>query len=102
MPVRAIWRGQSPNGFAVQSRAYTLTFDAIGAAKLIKVPTLVIHSDNALAPSLARRFQSGLSDPRTLWLKSSGQIDFYDDTDLIATGANAAARFFRSCSSTKL
>jgi len=87
------------NGFAVQSRAYTVTFDAIGAAKLIKVPTLVIHSDNALAPSLARRFQGGLRAPRTLWLRSSGQIDFYDDPNLIATGADAIAEFFRSYSS---
>jgi hypothetical protein len=37
-------RGAVPNyinGFAVQSWAYTSTFDAIGAAKLITVPTPV-------------------------------------------------------------
>src|SRR5215467_13542674 len=82
-------RGAVPNyinGFAVQSWAYTSTFDAIGAAKLITVPTIVIHSERALAPSLARRFQADLKNARVLWVESSGQIDFYDDPGLIAIG----------------
>jgi len=90
-------RGAVPNyinGFAVQSWAYTSTFDAIGAAKLITVPTIVIHSKRALAPSLARRFQADLNNARVLWVESSGQIDFYDDPGLIAIGADAVARFF--------
>ena len=90
-------RGAVPNyinGFAVQSWAYTSTFDAIGAAKLITVPTIVIHSERALAPSLARRFQADLNNARVLWVESSGQIDFYDDPGLIAIGADAVARFF--------
>ena len=90
-------RGAVPNyvnGFAVQSWAYTSTFDAIGAAKLITVPTIVIHSERALAPSLARRFQADLNNARILWVESSGQIDFYDDPSLIAIGADAVARFF--------
>jgi uncharacterized protein len=82
------------NGFAVQSRAYTATFDALGAAKHIKVPALIIHSEQALAPSLARRFQVDLNDARVLWLASAGQIDFYDDAPLIAAGADAIATFF--------
>jgi hypothetical protein len=49
------------------------TFDAIGAAKLIRVPTIVIHSERALAPSLA-----DLNNARILWVESSGQIDFYN------------------------
>ena len=90
-------RGAVPNyinGFALQSWAYTSTFDAIGAAKLITVPTIVIHSERALAPSLARRFQADLNNARVLWVESSGQIDFYDDPGLIAIGADAVARFF--------
>jgi uncharacterized protein len=90
-------RGAVPNyinSFAVQSWAYTSTFDAIGAAKLITVPTIVIHSERALAPSLARRFQADLNNARILWVESSGQIDFYDDPGLIAIGADAVTRFF--------
>jgi len=92
-------RGAVPNyinSFAVQSWANTSTFDAIGAAKLITVPTIVIHSEKALAPSLARRFQADLNNARVLWVESSGQIDFYDDPGLIAIGADAVTRFFRT------
>ena len=88
-------RGAVPNyinSFAVQS--WASTFDAIGAAKLITVPTIVIHSEKALAPSLARRFQADLNNARVLWVESSGQIDFYDDPGLIAIGADAVTRFF--------
>ncbi len=90
-------RGAVPNytnGFAVQSWAYTSTFDAVGAAKLITVPTVVIHSERALAPSMARRFQADLNNARILWVESSGQIDFYDDPGLIAIGADAVTGFF--------
>ena len=90
-------RGAVPNyinGFAVHSWAYTSTFDAISTAKLITVPTIIIHSERALAPSLARRFQADLNNARILWVESAGQIDFYDDPSLIAIGADAVARFF--------
>jgi hypothetical protein len=92
-------RGAVPNyinGFAVQSWAHTSTFDAIGAAKLIRVPTIVIHSERALAPSLARRFQADLNNARIIWVESSGQIDFYDDPRLIAIAADAVTRFFKA------
>ena len=92
-------RGAVPNytnAFAVQSWAYTSTFDAIGAAKLITVPTIVIHSERALAPSLARRFQGDLNNARALWLESSGQIDFYDNPRLISIGADAVTGFFKA------
>ena len=81
---------------SVQSWAYTSTFDAIGAANLIRVPTIVIHSERALAPSLARRFQADLNNARILWVESSGQIDFYDNPHLIAIGADAVTKFFKT------
>jgi pimeloyl-ACP methyl ester carboxylesterase len=70
-------RGAHPNyrnAFAVQSREETLLFDAQGAAPRIKVPTLVVHSERALAPSLARSFHAALAGPKgELWLESKGQ-----------------------------
>jgi len=91
-------RGAVPNyvnGFAVQSIAYTTPFDVVGTAPAIKVPTLVVHSEKALAPPLARRFIAGLRAPhRELWLTSVGQIDFYDDPLLIGRAADAVAAFF--------
>ena len=105
MPLREAYdfygtaRGAVPNdvnGFAVQSFAYTTPFDANGVSRSIKVPTLVVHSENALSPSLARKFIAGLAGPHEeLWLRSVGQIDFYDDPQLIARAAESVAQFFR-------
>ena len=105
MPLREAYefygtpRGAVPNyvnGFAVQSLAYTTPFDAVGTARAITVPTLVVHSENALAPPLARRFIADLGGPhRELWLHSVGQIDFYDDPQLIGRAADAVAEYFR-------
>jgi uncharacterized protein len=105
MPLREAYefygtpRGAAPNyvnGYAVQSLAYSLPFDARGAAGAIEVPVLIVHSDNALAPALARAFYSDVRSPkRELWLESTGQIDFYDDPKLIAPAADAVAAFLR-------
>ena len=63
------------------------TFDALGAAPAIKVPTLMVHSENALAPALARSFFAALQAPRDeVWVQSTGQIDFYDNPAIIAQG----------------
>jgi hypothetical protein len=91
-------RGAVPNyvnGFAVQSHAYTLPFDAQVATERIAVPTLIVHSENALSPDLAHQFFARLTAPKTeLWLRSQGQIDFYDDPTLIDPAADAMTRFF--------
>src|SRR5262245_45928739 len=90
-------RGAVPNyvnGFAVQSRVSTLSFDAMRLAGGINVPTIIIHSEKALAPAWARRFYGGLTvEKEELWLQSQGQIDFYDDPALIAPAADAVVRF---------
>lgn len=109
MPLREAYefygtpRGAVPNyvnGFAVQSLAYTTPFDSMGAARDIEVPTLLVHSERALAPPLARKFFAGLAGPREeVWLTSKGQIDFYDDPALIDSATDAiAASFLRALS----
>jgi hypothetical protein len=83
------------NRFAVESRLETLPFDAQGVAAAITVPTLLVHSERALAPSWARSFYAQLrAAKRELWLESKGQIDFYDDARLIAAATDAAAAHF--------
>ena len=84
------------NGYAVQSFAHSLPFDVRGAADLINVPVLVVHSEQALAPDLAHAFFSAVTSPKQeLWLTSEGQIDFYDDPKLIGPAADAVRAFFR-------
>ena len=104
MPLREAYeyygtsRGAVPNyvnAFAVQSRAFTATFDSMGAAALIKVPTLIIHAETALGPALARRFIANLAGPHEeLWLSSRGQIDFYDQPALVGAATDAIVDYF--------
>jgi uncharacterized protein len=103
MPLREAYefygttRGQVPNyvnGYAVQSLAYSLPFDARGAADVLDVPVLIVHAERALAPELAHAFYSAVRSPkRELWLESEGQIDFYDDPKLISPTADAVVEF---------
>lgn len=83
------------NRFAVMSREHTLPWDAQGYAASIAVPTLVVHSENALMPDLARKFFAALSGPKQeAWVESKGQIDFYDDPGLIEPVADRLAAHF--------
>jgi hypothetical protein len=89
MPLREAWeyygtpRGavdNDTNGFAVQSLAHTTSFDAEQAASRIRVPFLLVHSEHAFAPPVARKFYAAVTTPKSeLWLHSRGQIDFYVD-----------------------
>jgi fermentation-respiration switch protein FrsA (DUF1100 family) len=89
--------GNYSNAFAVQSLAYTTPFDAQEAAVRIRVPYLLVHSEQALAPPLARRFYAAVGASKSeLWLQSQGQIDFYDDPRLIGSAVDAIADWFTS------
>jgi uncharacterized protein len=92
-------RGAVPsyvNAFAVMSRVDTLPYDAQGSAPRIRVPTLMVHSEKALAPALARKFFDGLAGPKQAhWLESKGQIDFYDDPALIDATSRLLDEHFR-------
>lgn len=105
MPLREAYeyygtsRGMVPNytnGYAVQSMAYSLPFDAQTAAKEIAVPVAIVHSETALAPAWAHKFYDAVTTTKQeLWLKSQGQIDFYDDPRLVSAAADAAAALYR-------
>jgi hypothetical protein len=57
---------------------------------------LLIHSEKALAPALARKFFDGLGGPKDIvWFDSQGQVDFYDDAKLIEPAADRIAAHFK-------
>jgi len=93
-------RGAVPNyvnEFAIMSGEHTLPWDAQGAAYDITVPTVMVHSERAAAPSLARKFFASLDGLKEqTWVASDGQIDFYDDSLRIRTAANKLATHFRA------
>lgn len=84
------------NAFAVMSREHTLVYDSQSAAREIRVPVTLVHSENALSPSLARAFFEKLGGDKHLeWLSSTGQIDFYDDPNLIEAAVAVLDASFR-------
>lgn len=93
-------RGAVPNyanQFAVMSGEHTLPWDAQNSAYDITVPTIMVHSERAAAPPLARKFfgsLAGLKDE--VWLDSENHIDFYDRPEQIDAAANELSRHFRS------
>lgn len=93
-------RGGVPNyvnEFAVMSREHTIPWDAQAAAYDITVPTLVVHSEKALAPALARKFFASLGGLKEqIWVESKGHIDFYDEAERIGTAADHLTRHFRA------
>ena len=93
-------RGRVPNyvnRFAVMSREHTLPWNAQAAAYDITVPTLLIHSENALAPGLARKFFSALGGLKEqVWVDSKGHIDFYDESERVDTASDHLTRHFRA------
>src|SRR4029450_8150798 len=105
MPLREAYefygtpRGGVPNyvnGYAVQSLAYSLPFDARRAADVLNVPVLIVHSENALTPDLAHAFYSAVESPKQeLWLECQGPIDFYDDPKRVTPAADAVVAFLR-------
>ena len=92
-------RGAVPNyvnQFAVMSGEHTLPWDAQGSAYDITVPTIMVHSERAAAPPLARKFfksLAGLKDD--VWLDTDNHIDFYDRSEQIDAAANELSRHFR-------
>lgn len=106
MPLPEAWqyygteRGAVPNyrnEFALMSREHTLNWDAQSLAPRIKIPTLMIHSEQALSPALARSFYAALNGPKEeQWVQSEGHIDFYDSPALIDPAADALAWHFRN------
>jgi uncharacterized protein len=79
------------------SREHTLVYDSPSAAQNIRVPTVLVHSERALSPALARAFYERLQGPKAIhWLTSKGQIDFYDDPALIDGAVDLLDREFRT------
>jgi dienelactone hydrolase len=89
--------GHYQNSFAVMSREKTLPYDAQAKAAQIRVPSVMIHSEKALAPALARSFYERLQTDKVIhWLESQGQIDFYDDPALIEPAVDLLDRELRA------
>lgn len=87
---------QWSNRFAVLSWPGWLTFDPISSASRIRVPTLMVHSENAAVPDGARRFYDQLAgQKRFIWTEGT-QLDFYDQQTQVSFAVQAVADHFRA------
>lgn len=74
------------NQFAIMSREHFLTFDVQSAAPKLNIPVTMVHSQKAISPHWAEKFYQALPGQKKIkWIKSQGQVDFYDDPYLIKT-----------------
>jgi uncharacterized protein len=61
------------------------------------VPSLIVHSDNALAPQLAQRFFDAVEGRKAKhWMTTTGQVDFYDNAAVVDEAVQAIAAFWQS------
>lgn len=93
-------RGATPNyrnEVALMSKEHLLSWDVQALAPKIKIPTLMIHSERATSPDLARSFYEALAgNKEQQWVETAGQLDFYDDHACIDAASAALAWHFRN------
>lgn len=87
----------SADKFAVMSWEDWLTFDPMPVAKKIKIPTLIIHADDAALPDNAKKFFEDIStDDKVLYWTEGTQFDFYDQPKQVAESVAAVTTFFKT------
>ncbi len=83
------------NRFAVLSWPEWLRFDALAPAERIRVPTLMVHSEEAAFPDNARRFGEALAGPSEILWRAGTQLDFYSEPAQVDPAVDSAAAHFR-------
>ncbi|MEV8373825.1 CocE/NonD family hydrolase [Kribbella sp. NPDC056861] len=87
---------QWPNKFAVMAWPEWLTYSAIPTAPALRVPTLLVHSEDGAIPDGARRFHAGLTAPSEFVWLTGDQMAFYDDEKLVAEALEHVVLHFRA------
>lgn len=82
------------NRFAVMAWPEWLTLDSIALAPRLRIPTLLVHSEDAAIPDGARRFHAPLGVDKTIAWTTGTQFDFYDQQLVVSDAADRAAAHF--------
>lgn len=83
---------QWPNKFAVMAWPEWLTYSAIPTAPALRIPTLLVHSEEGAIPDGARRFHAGLTSPSEFVWLTGDQMAFYDDEKLVGAALEDVVR----------
>lgn len=87
----------SADKFAVMSWEDWLTFDPMTVAGSIRVPTLMIHSDNAVLGEYVKTFFNNIPhDNKVLHWTEGSQFDFYDQPKQVSEAVTAITVFFKN------
>lgn len=85
------WR----NEMSELSWGHWLTYDAFASLPGVRVPSLFVHSQDAVLPDNVRRVADQLGDLATLAWTEGAQTDFYDRPDQVGYAVDAATRHLR-------
>jgi len=91
-------RGAIPawtNRFAVMAWPEWLNFDAVSLACRVRIPTLIVHSEDAAIPDGARRFHAALTSEKAIAWTSGTQFDFYDQPATVSDAVDRARAHLR-------
>jgi len=92
----------SADKFAVMSWEDWLTFNPMPVASSIQVPTLMIHSDNAVLPDYIKRFFADIPhENKVLHWTQGTQFDFYDNPTQVSESVATVTSFFKNISAAK-
>lgn len=84
------------NRFAVLSWTEWLTYNSHTSAPQIRVPTVIVHSENGAIPEGAKAFINAMTNqPQVHWISGS-QLDFYDDDAKIREALSLVTAFINS------
>ena len=86
----------SADKFAVMSWEGWLTFDPMPTANHLKLPVLMVHSDEAVLPDNVKRFFQNIPHQKKNlhWTKGT-QMDFYDQPKPVLEAVAAITDFFK-------
>ena len=92
-------RGNVPeyvNKLDVQSWSNWLSFDALGAASDITIPTMVVHSDESALPDNANALYTVVQGEKELVWGDGNHYDYYDSPKQMDFAVENVSRFFRT------
>lgn len=91
-------RGNVPNyrnAFNIMAWDTMLAFDPISKASGVKVPAIVVHSDQSAFPDNAKKFYAEFQGPKELVWADGNHYDYYDSPAQIDNAVKNVTRFFK-------
>lgn len=92
-------RGNVPeyvNKLDVASWESWLSFDALGEASRITIPTMVVHSDGSALPANAKALYEAVQGEKELVWGDGNHWDYYDSPQQVDNAVANVTRFFRA------